>query len=117
MEAQGSESSEPAGPKRWLDDPGTPVYLLLLLVDGLGDRLQVTHELLGGACHDVSSLTRARERIREITRRNRGIRLERMISELNRFQRGWVTYFRHASAKVTLSVWTSGSEGSCAVCG
>ena len=35
-----------------------------------------------------------RIRIREITRRNRGIRLERMISELNRFLSGWVTYFR-----------------------
>ena len=32
--------------------------------------------------------------MREITRRNRGIGLERMISELNRFLSGWVTYFR-----------------------
>ena len=46
------------------------------------------------------SLARAKEiRIREITRRNRGIRLERMISELNRFLSGWVTCFRYASAK------------------
>ena len=48
------------------------------------------------------SLTRAKDRIREITRRSRGIGLERMISELNRFLRGWVTYFRHASAKTHL---------------
>ena len=39
-------------------------------------------------------MARAKERIREITRRNRGIRLERMISELNRFLSGWVTSFR-----------------------
>ncbi|MDE0083795.1 MAG: group II intron reverse transcriptase/maturase, partial [Gammaproteobacteria bacterium] len=30
------------------------------------------------------------------------IRLERMISELNRFLRGWVAYFRLARAKVHL---------------
>jgi len=45
------------------------------------------------------SLERAKERIREITRRNRGVSLERMISELNSFTSGWVTYFRLAQAK------------------
>jgi RNA-directed DNA polymerase len=46
-----------------------------------------------------ASLERAKGRIREITRRNRGISLEQMISELNSFLTGWVTYFRYASAK------------------
>jgi RNA-directed DNA polymerase len=45
------------------------------------------------------SLERAKGRIREITRRNRGISLEQMISELNSFLTGWVTYFRYASAR------------------
>jgi RNA-directed DNA polymerase len=45
------------------------------------------------------SLERAKDRIREITRRNRGVSLERMISELNSFLTGWVTYFRYANAK------------------
>src|SRR5579871_506068 len=36
------------------------------------------------------------------TRRNRGISLERMISEVNSFVTGWVTYFRHAACKSTL---------------
>ena len=49
-----------------------------------------------------ASLERAKDRIREITRRNRGISLERMISELNSFLTGWVTYFRYASAKTHL---------------
>jgi RNA-directed DNA polymerase len=45
------------------------------------------------------SLERAKDQIREITRRNRGVSLERMISELNSFLTGWVTYFRYANAK------------------
>lgn len=45
------------------------------------------------------SLKRAKDRIREITRRNRGISLGRMIRELNSFLNGWVTYFRHAAMK------------------
>ena len=36
-----------------------------------------------------------------ITRRNRGIGLDRMIRELNSFLTGWVTYFRHAACKST----------------
>jgi RNA-directed DNA polymerase len=49
------------------------------------------------------SLERAKDRIREITRRNRGISLERMIRELNSFLTGWVTYFRHAAMKSHLT--------------
>ena len=37
---------------------------------------------------EPQSLTRAKDRIREITRRNRGIKRERMISEVNRFLSG-----------------------------
>ena len=48
------------------------------------------------------SLARAKERLRRITRRNRGIALERMISEVNSFTTGWVTYFRHAACKRAL---------------
>jgi len=46
-----------------------------------------------------ASLQRAQDRIREITRRNRGVSFERMISELNSFTTGWVTYFRFAAGK------------------
>ncbi|AWM37970.1 Group II intron-encoded protein LtrA [Gemmata obscuriglobus] len=46
-----------------------------------------------------ASLERAKDRIRAITRRNRGIGLERMVRELNSFLTGWVTYFRHAAMK------------------
>lgn len=47
------------------------------------------------------SLQRAKDRIRQITCRNRGVSFERMISELNSFTTGWVTYFRYAAGKET----------------
>jgi RNA-directed DNA polymerase len=45
------------------------------------------------------SLERVKRRIRQITRRNRGISLEQMIGELNSYLTGWVTYFRYAACK------------------
>ena len=45
------------------------------------------------------SLERMKRRVREITRRNRGVALERMIQELNAYLTGWVTYFRYAECK------------------
>jgi RNA-directed DNA polymerase len=45
------------------------------------------------------SLERAKRRIRQITRRNRGISLEQMIGEVNSYLTGWVTYFRYAACK------------------
>lgn len=65
------------------------------------ERKFLGHRLLGGGRLGIApkSLERFKARVREITRRNRGISLERMISELNSFLRGWVTYFRHAECK------------------
>jgi RNA-directed DNA polymerase len=60
----------------------------------LGHRLQID----GTLTIAPTSLDRARDRIREITRRNRGVSFEQMIGELNSFLSGWVTYFRHAKA-------------------
>jgi RNA-directed DNA polymerase len=54
------------------------------------------------------SLERAKDRIRAITRRNRGKSLEQVIKELNSFTLGWVTYFRFAAMKShldTLDKW------------
>jgi RNA-directed DNA polymerase len=49
------------------------------------------------------SIQRAKARIRQITRRNRGVSFERVIGELNSFTTGWVTYFRYAKAKSPFS--------------
>jgi RNA-directed DNA polymerase len=50
-----------------------------------------------------TSLKRAKERVRQITRRNRGISFGRMIQELNEFLTGWVTYFRLAEGSSSLN--------------
>jgi RNA-directed DNA polymerase len=65
------------------------------------ERKFLGHRLLGGGRLGVApaSLERVKQRIRQITGRNRGIGIDRMIRELNSFLTGWVTYFRHAACK------------------
>lgn len=46
------------------------------------------------------ALSRARDKIKQITRRNRGISFEQVIKEINQFLIGWQSYFK-------LSVWLS----------
>ncbi len=67
----------------------------------VGARKFLGHRLLSGGRLGIApeSLARMKQRIRGITRRNRGISLARMISEVNAFTVGWVTYFRHAHCK------------------
>jgi RNA-directed DNA polymerase len=67
----------------------------------VSERKFLAHRLLAGGRLGIApqSLNRAKDRIREITRRKRGVSIHRMISELNSFLTGWVTYFRYASAK------------------
>jgi RNA-directed DNA polymerase len=68
------------------------------------ERSFLGHRLLseGGLGIAPKSLSRAKERLRRITRRNRGIALDRMVSEVNSFTTGWVMYFRHAACKSAL---------------
>jgi RNA-directed DNA polymerase len=65
------------------------------------DRKFLGHRLLGDGRLGIApkSLEQAKVRIRAITRRNRGIGLDRMVNELNSFLTGWVTYFRHAACR------------------
>jgi RNA-directed DNA polymerase len=70
----------------------------------VGDRQFLGHRLGGGGSLGLApkSLARAKDRLRRITRRNRGIALERMVLEVNAFSTGWVTYFRHAQCRKAL---------------
>ena len=43
------------------------------------------------------SITRFKDKIREITRRNRGISTEALIRELNKVTKGWLSYYRLAN--------------------
>ena len=69
------------------------------------ERSFLGHRLLPGGRLGLApkSLARAKDRLRRITQRNRGIALERMIEEANSFTTGWVTYFRHAACKTALA--------------
>lgn len=68
------------------------------------ERSFLGHRLLAGGRLGLApkSLDRAKARLRRLTRRNRGIALERMIEEVNSFTTGWVMYFRFAACKTAL---------------
>ena len=65
------------------------------------ERKFLGHRLLPGGGLGIApqSLERAKERVRQITRRNRGVSLREVIDELNQFLTGWVAYYRHAACK------------------
>jgi len=70
----------------------------------VNERKFLGHRLLadGSLVIAPSSLDRAKDRIRQITRRHRGVSFERVIGELNSFTTGWTAYFRYAKAKAAL---------------
>lgn len=45
------------------------------------------------------NVERFKEKVRRITRRNRGVRFEQVIAELIPLMRGWLNYFRYARCK------------------
>ena len=65
------------------------------------ERKFLGHRLLGGGGLGIApkSIERLKDKVRKITRRSRGVKLSRVIEDLNMLTRGWVSYFRHASAK------------------
>jgi RNA-directed DNA polymerase len=68
------------------------------------ERKFLGHRLLTNGKLGISpkSVNRAKEKIREITRRNRGVKFTQVIAELNSFSRGWVAYYRFAHCRVEL---------------
>jgi RNA-directed DNA polymerase len=73
-------------------------------VAAVEERKFLGHRLLPGGHMGIASqsLARAKERVRQITRRNRGVSFEQVIDELNGFLTGWVTYFRYAECRGSL---------------
>ena len=49
-----------------------------------------------------TSVKRFKIKIRKLTRRNRGVSLERIVSDLTPVLQGWLNYFKYASSKRTL---------------
>ncbi|HEX5285008.1 MAG TPA: group II intron reverse transcriptase/maturase [Bryocella sp.] len=70
-------------------------------VAAVGERQFLGHRLLLNGKLGISpkSVNRAKEKIRQITRRNRGVSLARVIVELNLFLVGWLTYYRFAAMR------------------
>jgi len=76
----------------------------------VNERKFLGHRLIKGGTLTIApkSLARMKDRVRQITRRNRGVSFERMVVELNSFLSGWVTYFRYAKCRshlVNLDGW------------
>jgi len=69
------------------------------------ERKFLGHRLLEDGTQTIApqSLDRARDRVRAITRRNRGVSFEQLVIELNSFLTGWVAYFRYAKATSVLT--------------
>jgi RNA-directed DNA polymerase len=57
----------------------------------------------GGLSVSPKSMQRLKNRIRAITKRNRGRSVERVITELNTLIRGWVAYYSLAECKMFLA--------------
>jgi RNA-directed DNA polymerase len=74
-------------------------------VASVWERKFLGHRLLEDGTQTIApkSLERAQDRVRAITRRNRGVSFEQLVGELNSFLTGWVTYFRYAKAKGVLA--------------
>jgi RNA-directed DNA polymerase len=68
------------------------------------ERKFLGHRLLRGGELGVApkSEQRVKDRIRQITRRNRGIELGEMVGELNSYLTGWIAYFRFAKCRTLL---------------
>ena len=67
----------------------------------VGERKFLGHRLLLNGKLGIApkSVQRAKEKIRQITRRNRGVSLARVIVELNLFLVGWLVYYRLAACR------------------
>jgi len=70
----------------------------------VGERKFLGHRLLLNGKLGIApkSINRAKEKIRQITRCNRGVSLAQVIIELNLFLIGWLTYYRYAAFRFEL---------------
>ena len=63
-------------------------------IDFLGFRLHTNHVAI-----NPKRVKRFKDKVRELTKRNKGIKMENIITSLNRFLRGWINYYRAANIK------------------
>jgi hypothetical protein len=82
----------------------------------VGERKFLGHRLLLNGQLGISpkSADRAKEKIRQITSRSRGVSFAQVIVELNLFLVGWIVYYRFAAFRGELTRMTSGFGAGCA---
>ena len=70
----------------------------------VGERKFLGHRLLLNGKLGIApkSIQRAKEKIRQITRRNRGVSFAQAIADLNSFLVGWINYYRFAACRFEL---------------
>ena len=51
------------------------------------------------------SLLKAKNKLRELTRRNRGRNVRQVMAEVKRYMQGWLNYYALASMKNTMAEW------------
>lgn len=70
----------------------------------VGERKFLGHRLLLNGKLGISpkSIQRAKDKVRQITRRNRGVSFAQVIIELNLFLVGWLIYYRFAACRFEL---------------
>ena len=76
----------------------------------VGERKFLGHRLVLNGKLGISpkSVNRAKEKVRQITSRTRGVNLVRVIVELNAFLVGWLLYYRYAACRgelIRLDEW------------
>ena len=73
-------------------------------VAAVGERKFLGHRLLLNGKLGIApkSVKRAKEKIRQITRRNRSVSFAQVIVELNLFLTGWLNYYRFAACRFEL---------------
>ena len=71
----------------------------------VGERTFLGHRIFpdGGLGVAPENRARANQRIRDLTKRNRGVSLQQVVDEVNSYLRGWIGYFRFARCKTYLS--------------
>ena len=72
--------------KSAVDRPWNRKFLGMSVTNGRAPKIRMARQ----------SVDRMKLRVRELTARRRGISIQRMVEELNRFLRGWLGYFRLA---------------------
>jgi len=70
----------------------------------VGERKFLGHRILLNGKLGISpkSIDRAKEKIRQITRRQRGVSFSQVVGEVNSFVVGWINYYRHAACRFEL---------------